>query len=61
MNANTEFRKSSYSAQNQNCVEVANLRRIAAIRDSKHAEKGYLTFPSGEWAIFLTASRRGEL
>lgn len=54
------FRKSSYS-QPQNCVEVADLPRGAAVRDSQNPERGHLAFPAAEWSAFLTAARRGEL
>ncbi|MEU2942286.1 DUF397 domain-containing protein [Nocardiopsis alba] len=50
------FRKSSYSGQEANCVEVADTPRSAAIRDSKHPENGHLTFSTTEWAAFLTTS-----
>ncbi|CAM3931335.1 DUF397 domain-containing protein [Nocardiopsis rhodophaea] len=57
-----KFRKSSYSGQEPNCVEVADHPSGAAVmRDSKHPEEGHLTFSSGEWAVFLTTSRHGEL
>ncbi|MGW9348023.1 DUF397 domain-containing protein [Nocardiopsis flavescens] len=47
-----EFRKSSYSAQDQNCVEVADLPSGATVRDSKNPDNG-LPFPASEWAAFL--------
>lgn len=50
------FRKSSYSGQDQNCVEVANLPHGATIRDSKHPEAGHLPFPATEWTGFLSAA-----
>ncbi|GLU48379.1 DUF397 domain-containing protein [Nocardiopsis ansamitocini] len=57
----SEFRKSSYSAQNQNCVEVADLDRVAALRDSQHPECGHLAFPLTEWSAFLTTAREHRL
>lgn len=51
------FRKSSYSGAGENCVEVADLPRGAAVRDSKRPERGHLPFPSTEWGAFLTAAR----
>ncbi|MBB6122266.1 DUF397 domain-containing protein [Nocardiopsis algeriensis] len=50
------FRKSSYSGQGPDCVEVAELPRGAAIRDSKHPDAGHLPFPADEWAGFLSAA-----
>ena len=51
-----QFRKSSYSGQDQNCVEVAELPCGAAIRDSKHPDAGHLPFPATEWTGFLCAA-----
>lgn len=54
------FRKSSYSNP-QNCVEVADLPKAAALRDSQNPRAGHLTIPAEEWAAFLSAVREGEL
>ena len=51
------FRKSSYSGQGPDCVEVAELPCGAAIRDSKHPTHGHIPFPSAEWDAFLSSSR----
>ncbi|CAL9612826.1 hypothetical protein SUDANB121_05687 [Nocardiopsis dassonvillei] len=48
-----EFRKSSYSAQDQECVEVADLPAGAAVRDSKNPGDGHFPFPASEWSAFL--------
>jgi len=54
-----KFRKSSYSGgQTQDCVEVADTPTTAAVRDSKHPDRGHLTFPSAEWAAFLDDVKR---
>lgn len=55
-----EFRKSSYSTAQENCVEVADLPTGAAIRDSKHPELGFLPIGAAEWSAFarLVASER---
>lgn len=55
------WRKSTHSGVNGDCVEVADLPCGAAVRDSKHPERGHLDFPAAEWTAFLTAARRGEL
>ncbi|GHD23173.1 hypothetical protein GCM10007147_18010 [Nocardiopsis kunsanensis] len=61
MNTDLEFRKSSYSGGNGNCVEVADVPGFSAVRDTQHRELGTLTFDSVEWHAFLstatTASR----
>ena len=52
------FRKSSYSTgRGQDCVEVADLPLGAAIRDSKHPDRGHLPFPAAEWDAFLASAR----
>lgn len=51
------FRKSSYSGQDQDCVEVADLPCGAAVRDSKNPSKGHFPFSSAEWTAFLRSTR----
>ncbi|MFE9243855.1 DUF397 domain-containing protein [Nocardiopsis sp. NPDC006938] len=50
------FRKSSYSGQDQDCVEVADLPCGAAVRDSKNLARGHVPFPVAEWSAFLTSA-----
>jgi hypothetical protein len=47
------FRKSSYSATANECVEVADLPSGAAVRDTQNRELGTLAFPTSEWAALL--------
>ncbi|WP_084722846.1 DUF397 domain-containing protein [Streptomonospora alba] len=56
-----DFRKSSYSAAESHCVEVAELDDAGAIRDTKHRDLGALDFPSSEWRAFLSAAKGGDL
>lgn len=56
-----EWRKSSYSTQSQNCVEVADLPGASAVRDSQHPEAGHLTFPAAEWRAFLDAVKTDRI
>ena len=47
------WRKSTYSGGNGgNCVEVANIPRTIAIRDSKNPEGSTLTVSSEDWRAF---------
>ena len=49
-----EWRKSSYSSQDGNCVEVAtNLPGAVAIRDSKDPGGPGLLVPATEWRAFV--------
>lgn len=50
------FRKSSYSSDRVNCVEVADLPCGAAVRDSKLPAAGHLPFRSSEWTAFLRSA-----
>jgi Domain of unknown function (DUF397) len=55
-----EFRKSSYSTAQGNCVEVADLPDGTEVRDSKAAPGGpVLTFGADTWAAFVGAVKDG--
>ncbi|WP_017544293.1 DUF397 domain-containing protein [Nocardiopsis prasina] len=53
------FHKSSYSATQNDCVEVADLPTGAAVRDTQNRERGHLAFESSEWAALLSTTRTG--
>jgi Domain of unknown function (DUF397) len=56
-----EWRKSSYSGNSGNCVEVAgNLPGIVAVRDSKDPDGPALIFTPDEWRAFAAGIRGGE-
>jgi hypothetical protein len=53
--------KSSLSAHNGNCVEVAGLTDdMIRVRDSKNPQGGILDFTTGEWDAFVGGVRNGE-
>lgn len=54
------FRKSSYSANANDCVEVADTPTVHAVRDTKNREAGHLAFAHGEWAAALLTSVRTD-
>jgi hypothetical protein len=55
-----EWRKSSYSSQSGNCVEVArNLSGLVAVRDSKAPDGAKLMVPREAWRAFLKAHAPG--
>jgi uncharacterized protein DUF397 len=53
-----EWRKSSYSSQDGNCVEVArNLPELVAVRDSEEPDGVKLMVSRETWRAFLQALR----
>ncbi|WP_059008211.1 DUF397 domain-containing protein [Streptomyces specialis] len=50
--------KSSRSEANGQCVEVAHLDSVVALRDTKHGEAGpVLAVTHAEWGAFVRAAR----
>jgi hypothetical protein len=53
--------KSTLSAYNGNCVEVAGLTDdTIRVRDSKHPEGAVLHFTPAEWDAFIGGVHKGE-
>jgi hypothetical protein len=53
-----EWRKSSYSGQSGNCVEVArDLPGLVAVRDSKEPGGAKLVVSREAWRMFIRAAR----
>jgi len=52
------WRKSSYSDNGGNCVEVADDRHCVLVRDTKDDDRGpVLRFPAGTWRRFADRIR----
>lgn len=60
--ATAVWKKSTRSNGNggNNCVEVAILDTVTAVRDSKDQTGPALTFDPAEWACFIDGVRGGE-
>lgn len=56
-----EFRTSSYSGAQGNCVEVADTPSFHALRDTKTPEQAPLPFPQHAWAAFLADIKTGTI
>ncbi|PSK86237.1 uncharacterized protein DUF397 [Murinocardiopsis flavida] len=52
--------KSSYSASQSNCVEVA-MPGAVLVRDTRNRELGHIAFTRAEWASFLEDVKSGLL
>jgi hypothetical protein len=53
-----QWRKSSYSSQSGNCVEVAsNLPGLVAVRDSKEPDGARLVVSTGAWQVLMRKVR----
>jgi hypothetical protein len=47
-----QWRKSSYSGNTGNCVEVANLSKEIAVKDSRDQSGPELSFEYDQWRFF---------
>ncbi|KJS52266.1 regulatory protein [Streptomyces rubellomurinus subsp. indigoferus] len=55
------WRKSRFSANQGNCIEVADgLTNVVPVRDSKDPNGPALVFPADAWTTFITSIKTGE-
>lgn len=57
---NLDWRKSSFSGANGNCVELAAAGDGVAMRNSKRPEDGATMFTRAELSAFLLGAKAGE-
>ena len=55
------WKKSSYSTAQGNCVEVSPVREGIAVRDSKNPHRPVLRFSAGDWQAFVAGVKAGQL
>ncbi|MFE2410471.1 DUF397 domain-containing protein [Kitasatospora sp. NPDC059408] len=59
--SSAQWRKSTFSGQGGDCIEVApNIPGLLPVRDSKDVQGPTLIFPAEAWRSFLAAVRAGE-
>jgi Domain of unknown function (DUF397) len=56
-----QWRKSSYSGNTGNCVEVADLGNAVAVRDSKDPSGSVLIVSHDKWRAFVRAVKTSRL
>ncbi len=55
-----QWRKSSYSSGNGQCVDVAQMPEAIAVRDSKDPAGPKLIFTLADWRLFVSAVAEGR-
>ncbi len=54
-----QWRKSSYSGNTGNCVELTDLDGVVAVRDSKRPDMAMLMLTPADWRAFINAVETG--
>jgi hypothetical protein len=61
MNSGKTWRKSSYTAPDNNCVELVVGQDETDVRDSKDPDGGTFAVKASAWAAFLAATKSGSI
>jgi hypothetical protein len=54
------WRKAQSSVSNGACLEVASMKGMIAVRDSKNPHGAILTYTPAEWSAFLDGAKKGK-
>jgi len=55
-----EWRKSSFSGQQSNCVEFRRTPGGVEVRNSKRPDAGTVAYTDSEWKAFIAGAKAGE-
>lgn len=58
MESMVKWRKSSYSGEETNCVEVGSAPELVGVRDTKDRDGAVLAFAHDQWMIFVASIQR---
>lgn len=56
----TEWRKSSFSGKESNCVEFRRIPGGVEVRNSKRPTEGTIQYTDAEWRAFVAGVKAGE-
>jgi hypothetical protein len=54
------WRKSTYSSQDGNCVEICDVAGSVGIRDSKSPDRAVLRSARRDWVAFIVEAKAGN-
>lgn len=54
------WRKSSYSGEETNCVEVGSAPGLVGVRDTKDRDGAVLRFSRAQWSVFVAGLKRAR-
>ncbi|WP_298182830.1 DUF397 domain-containing protein [Saccharomonospora sp.] len=55
-----EWRKSSFSGKETNCVEFRRVEGGVEVRNSKRPDAGVIAYTDSEWRAFVAGVKAGE-
>lgn len=55
-----EWRKSSFSGQQTNCVEFRRVEDGVEVRNSQRPDAGIIHYTDSEWQAFIAGVKNGE-